>query len=113
MKKTLLFVVLFLSVFILKAQWVDQTSPTQNSLFSIHFPSSDVGYIVGYQGKILKTVDGGNNWGTQTSPVTETLWSVHFPTVNAGYAVGANGVIIKTVNGGVNWAPKTSGTTTE
>ena len=113
MKKTLLFVVLFLSIFILKAQWVDQTSPTQNSLFSIHFPSSDVGYIVGYQGKILKTVDGGNNWGTQTSPVTETLWSVHFPTVNAGYAVGANGVIIKTVNGGVNWAPKTSGTTTE
>ena len=39
--------------------WINQTSGTGSPLYSVHFPSMDTGYIVGGNGTILKTSNGG------------------------------------------------------
>ncbi|MBK7856283.1 MAG: T9SS type A sorting domain-containing protein [Bacteroidetes bacterium] len=58
----------------------------------------NTGYIVGDNGKILKTIDGGTNWITQTSGTGNWLFSVYFPDATTGHAVGENGTILKTTN---------------
>jgi photosystem II stability/assembly factor-like uncharacterized protein len=41
------------------SDWTSQTSGTLNPLYSVYFTSADVGYIVGANGTILKTTNGG------------------------------------------------------
>ncbi len=72
-------------------------------LYGIHFPISNaslIGYAVGEDGQILKTIDGGMNWQTLLSGITETLNDVAFFDLSIGYAVGDYGVILKTDTGG-------------
>jgi len=59
--------------------WQPQNSSTANSLSSVHFVSSDIGWAVGAVGTILKTVNGGATWTPQTSGTPQTLNSIHFP----------------------------------
>ena len=56
--------------------------------------------MVGREGKIIKTMNGGSTWTIQSGGTNENLWSVCFPDANNGYAVGNNGTILKTNNGG-------------
>ena len=94
------------------AQWVAQTSGTEwATLYNGHFTSEDIGYIVGSNGVILKTTNGGNTWTRQTSGTSNGLLSVYFTDENTGYAVGQNGTILKTINGGTAWEAQTSSTT--
>jgi len=67
---------------------------------AIHFPTQDIGYIVGDNGLILKTIDGGNSWADIGNYRNDDLTSVFFPVADTGYAVGTNGIILKTTNGG-------------
>lgn len=72
-------------------------------LYSINFPISAtglVGYAVGASGRILKTIDAGNNWGQQVSGTTSTLRGVRFLDFDEGYVVGDGGTILKTTTGG-------------
>lgn len=69
------------------------------------------GYIVGDNGTILKTNDGGLNWLSQVSGTTNSLKKVYFANDTSGLACGAGGTILKTTNGGATWQPITSGTT--
>src|SRR4029453_3209285 len=79
--------------------------------FGVHFVNSNIGTIVGDDGIILRTTDGGNNWDQQTSNTTDLLYAVHFSDENHGAAVGfLNGTIHRTTDGGQNWTPQTSGT---
>jgi hypothetical protein len=66
--------------------------------------------VVGDNGTILKTTNGGTNWTLQPSWATDGLYSVHFPDSSTGWAVGDNGTILKTTNGGSFWATQQSGT---
>jgi len=63
-----------------------------------------------FDGKILRTTNGGINWTSQSSGTTNWLWSVSFTDANTGTAVGEVGTILRTTNGGVNWISQTSGT---
>lgn len=80
----------------------------------IHFVSNTKGWMVGDDGMVIMTADGGLNWtiqndGTAVSHATDAnLYGVHFVDANVGYACGAGGVIIKTVNGGTDWTPQTT-----
>ena len=69
---------------------------------SIVFSNSRTGYIVGQEGLILRTTDGGTNWVPQKSPTGQTLNSVYF-IGNVGYIAGDSGIILKTINAGENW----------
>ncbi len=96
------------------AQWnLVNPPPTSEDLFSVHFPSATIGYAVGSNGVILKTLDGGDNWFTLNSGTAKDLLSVFFPTIDSGYAVGNSGTILITCNGGNNWFPATSGITSD
>lgn len=86
-----------------------------NNLKSVYFVSSSVGFAVGLNGVILKTIDGGLNWSKQNSGTSINLIKTYFKSSEIGYAAGGvftydnvNGtqyknIILKTTNGGANW----------
>lgn len=68
------------------------------------------GWICGFNGKVLRTTDGGATWAGSQVASTRNLESIHFVTPNTGYTSGSAG-IFKSVNGGVTWtniSPTTS-----
>lgn len=74
---------------------------------SLHFPSAEVGYMVGNQGMIWKTENGGDHWdvlrkvGSVFKP-RKHFEKVHFLNNHKGYIVGA-GLVWTTENGGNSW----------
>lgn len=113
MKIGLIFIFLLVAMTTkVSAQWTLQVSGTTDNLYDVFFTSNDTGYVVGANGTIIKTIDGGTNWFSQASGVTGYLHGVTFIDVNTGYSVGEFGVILKTTDGGLNWNPLSSGTTT-
>ena len=101
--------------------WVPCETKTNDSLESLFFTNSNVGYVViGSSGNILKTVDAGNSWNlikcaldNQAENVYNELESIYFTDMNTGYVVGEkekkyvdNGfsrLILKTTDGGNTW----------
>ncbi|MBK6835471.1 MAG: T9SS type A sorting domain-containing protein [Bacteroidetes bacterium] len=73
------------------------------NLNDVHFPSDSIGYIVGDNGTILATTDGGLHWVSQISGTTSALKAVCFTNNTSGFACGANGTILKTSDGGTTW----------
>ena len=73
---------------------------------SFQFFNSDIGMIVGHDGILRRTTDGGENWENLVQGTTNQLLSVYFTDPNIGFAVGgpnssgAESVILKTTNGG-------------
>jgi photosystem II stability/assembly factor-like uncharacterized protein len=81
---------------------------------SLHFPSSDVGYLLLANGSVLRTQDGGKTWSVRTavpgtaaasrgSPLKAS--DTFFTSANTGFAVGDAGVIYRTTDGANSWAP--------
>jgi len=80
-------------------------------LYSIRFaPDGKTGWIVGEDGLILKTTDGGDNWAVQDSGNPNSLFKVFVIDDQDAVAVGDNGAIVRTTDGGAHWttvkAPK-------
>jgi photosystem II stability/assembly factor-like uncharacterized protein len=87
-------------------EWIpaDVGSKTWDISFSFRdvcFAKTDPsnGWVVGDDGTILHTDDGGVTWVEQNSPVNNDLYGVFFLDANTGWAVGANNTIIRTTNG--------------
>jgi hypothetical protein len=84
------------------SQWTLQNPlPSVNTLNSVHFPTANTGYAVGYGGTIVKTSDAGATWTVLPSGTGCFLWSVYFTDSITGFAVGydydnSNGVILQT-----------------
>ena len=81
--------------------WFTQNSGTSEDLRAISVVNADTAYVVGFNGTILKTTDGGTVWQPLTSGTTEPLFSVFFIDDTTGWVAGNN--IYKTNNGGENW----------
>ncbi len=95
--------------------WQILPSGTSNSLNSVYFLGADTGIIVGNNGYISKTTDGGFSWSSKNSGVTDPLNSVSFANSQIGFVVGGNSnfnsiPILKTIDGGDNWVPQTNPT---
>lgn len=75
---------------------------TTNELRSISV-SSGVAHVVGNQGTILFSSDGGNSWFFQSSGVDRILRSIHFIDANQGWIVGDAGTILTTSSSGGSW----------
>lgn len=80
-----------------------EVSNTNEILTSVHFPTPEVGYVVGFSGTILKTTDGGSTWQTQNFLPSEDWLSVYFTSIDVGYISSGIGKIYKTTDGGNNW----------
>jgi photosystem II stability/assembly factor-like uncharacterized protein len=83
--------------------------PQGNTLNSVKFISSTVGWTVGAYGTILYTTNGGTTWTSKSSGTTEDLMAISFVDANNGWIVGWEGTILKTTDGGSTWNPQTSG----
>ena len=101
------------------SSWDPISNPTANALRSVSFPptgSGNTGYIVGFNGTAMKTVNAGITWSMlNTGIATQTLFSVHFTDGVTGTAVGGTqtdtATIIRTTDGGSNWIIQNPNTT--
>ena len=73
-------------------------------LYSIRFaPDGKTGWIVGEDGLILKTDDGGQTWTTQDIGNPNSLFKIAVIDEQNAVAVGDNGAIVHTTDGGAHW----------
>src|SRR4030095_16128196 len=72
--------------------------PQGDNLRGASFVDANTGTVVGENGTIVRTTDGGNSWTVQASGTTQTLWAVSFADINNGTAVGEGGVIVGTTD---------------
>ena len=63
-------------------------------LFGISFLDKKTGWVVGYQGRVVRTYDGGKSWVEQASTTSADLFSVSFRN-NRGFAIGRDGLIMR------------------
>lgn len=82
--------------------WTTQPNPTTETLRSIYFHDELTGWVAGYNGAMLKTVNGGNTWTPQVSGTSNRLLSVRFVDANNGWA-GAGLYVGRTSTGGSSW----------
>lgn len=66
--------------------------------------------MIGEEGLILHTTDGGDTWMPQNSNCRYWLEAVAFVDAKNGWAVGEAGCIIRTRDGGATWQVQESGT---
>lgn len=84
-------------------------------LTGVNFTDINHGIVVGWQGTILRTTDGGTSWNKISSGTTYHLSSVSFANSSNGLIAGEGrlesekGIILLTTNGGINWNPVYTG----
>jgi len=83
-----------------------------DELTAVCFLSDQLGWVVGNQGLVLHTADGGGTWNPQPTGVACRLRSVWFVDAKHGWAVGgesipasqrSRSVVLRTVDGGATW----------
>ncbi len=80
--------------------WLQYNIPTANGIYSIHFPSANIGYASCYSGQIIKTTNTGVNWFLQITSTGSSLRSIFFLNDLTGYCSGDNNTVLKTTDGG-------------
>ena len=81
------------------------------SLRAVQFVDADVGWAVGDEGVIWKTIDGGTTWERQPTGVRGSLRSLHALTPLVAWVVGreelpgggSTGIVLFTRDGGEKW----------
>lgn len=106
LSSAILFLIVSLTLCSIKshAQWTQVASGTSSDLNEIYFPVPDTGFIVGNQGVVLKTTNGGQNWTKLQLNVNVNLLELYFLDANTGWLVGDAGTICKTTDGGATWS---------
>jgi photosystem II stability/assembly factor-like uncharacterized protein len=88
-----------------------------DSFFSVAFLPSGKCYIVGAEGALLTSTDGGQNWARRAIAKRGDLswfdlYSIRFANDGqTGWIGGESGLILKTTDGGQTWSPQKSGIT--
>ena len=59
------------------------------------FISKEEGWIVGKDGLVLHTIDGGTNWRPQRTNTRTDLTAIHMSSPNSGLVTGQGGTILK------------------
>jgi photosystem II stability/assembly factor-like uncharacterized protein len=93
---------LFLSFNNYAQSWVNQTSPTTNSLREVRFINANEGWAVGDAGTFLKTTNGGTTWYSIVFVKPTLLIGCHFFNSLTGFVAGDDGAY-KTTDGGTSW----------
>lgn len=93
-----------------QSQWFNLNSGTTEWLRGVWFTHQDTGVVVGYNGTILRSNNGGTSWTSVNSGSSNHLLGIHFINSSTGWIVGNNGTILKTTNGGQSWFFQNSGT---
>lgn len=83
---------------------------TESGIY-VYFVTNDNGWIVGKNGSIRKSTDGGESWISNTSGTSNDLNSIKFFDSNLGMCVGDAGTVLLSTDGGENWITQNLGTT--
>ncbi len=93
---------------LLAQDWVRQSPfPADNHLNDVHFVSALAGWIVGEDGIVMRTLDGGSNWEQhsdfprQPQFEDDALKAIQFVDAQNGFIGGDN--VFRTVDGGQSW----------
>lgn len=91
--------------------WVQQQTPVNVTLTSIHFVDDKLGFATGHDAVILRTEDGGKTWAlVQYDPAAETpLFDLVMTDASNGFAIGAYAMLMVTADGGKSWTQKPLG----
>ncbi len=86
----------------------DLTGQDRVRLNALYFADQDRGWVVGDNGFVARTDDGGRRWSVQTAAVAADLTAVHFVDRSSGFLLGqrTNGfgsVVLSTLDGGESW----------
>jgi photosystem II stability/assembly factor-like uncharacterized protein len=111
--KILMIAALLFAVQSVNAEWVKQKTSTFAWLRDVFFVSESKGWIVGSDGTLITTTDGGLTWTPSKRVSTDTILQVHFVDENTGwllcerdvYSRGQNAMsyLRKTTDGGKTW----------
>ena len=109
-------IILFLALFCLQtanADWVKQNTNSFASFRDVVFVNTSRGFIVGDDGVILTTVNGGATWEKMTKFMNDGISQIHFTSETTGWllcqrniysrGVNASSYLRKTTDGGRNW----------
>lgn len=84
--------------------WFKKATPAgAYSIVGAHFPTSSVGYGVGYAGTVLKTINGGLTWSLIPMSAGVDLYDVFFTSVDTGFVTSVGVGTFRTTNGGISW----------
>ena len=68
------------------------------------FINADTGWVVGWNGTIKKTTNGGLNWITQTNGNSYDINCMYFIDLNNGWIGNSYGQVFRTTNSGSTWS---------
>jgi hypothetical protein len=85
--------------------WVDIPSGVRADLFDVTFSTATVGWIVGHEGTVLRTSDGGSNWTKVSSPTGEDLVRVSAMGSQKAQVMSRSGRAFVTNDAGKSWTP--------
>jgi photosystem II stability/assembly factor-like uncharacterized protein len=98
------------------AVWVAQETPSSATLFDVFFADPLNGWVVGNEGAMFQTVNGGKQWVDRTLACIKTcsrptdLLRIRFTDSKAGWVVGERGSIFRTTDAGFTWVEQENGT---
>jgi photosystem II stability/assembly factor-like uncharacterized protein len=75
------------------------------ALYGIYFLDRNTGWIVGMDGVVIKTTDGGVNWKKMYSGTDKPLYSIAIKG-SKGWVVGNKGIYLMSEDSGETWAAK-------
>lgn len=75
----------------------------QDLLTDVSFADASVGLVSGWDGRLLRTTDGGANWVETHTGTNADLNSVAFLTDSVAIAVGSGGKILRSTDAGMSW----------
>ena len=86
--------------------WLSIQLPFSLSILKTHFFNDKTALLFTTDGRILKTIDKGQNWSGSSLPGYElsVIRKVYFLNDRVGYAYRENKLIIKTTDGGATWS---------
>jgi photosystem II stability/assembly factor-like uncharacterized protein len=85
--------------------WQQLPSPVSSMLTRVRFLDARHGWIVGYDGAVLGSDDGGASWKLlHYDSNARALHDVLFTDARHGIAIGAYGTMLTTDDGGAHWA---------
>ena len=87
--------------------WEMQFAKSERAGRKIFPLTSEVVWMVGLYGTIIKTEDG-RTWREVSAPTAEHLLSVYFVDAQIGWACGSNGSILNSTDGGDSWQIQSS-----
>ena len=104
MERTFTIFFLWCFSFTCSAQWMEVDPGIDVDYFTdVYAVSQNVAIVVGTDGTIIKTTDGGDTWLQKESGTNEILSDVQFPSAEIGFIIGGNGTFLKTIDGGETW----------